>query len=183
MFGFWLPIGLLLASMILFTAAIAKRHNRITAETYRLTAVIWLVAVAILGIGFGWSSYQMGQTLTRFESVKARANLLQNHIKAVEAQRQLMYFADPLQEADPIAQQKYREVLRNKAQSISSESTALSKEMTSARSQFDAFNKVRTRRDLMLFLSVLVLASALTMGAIYRDAIRRRRIDKRPVRP
>ena len=183
MFGFWLPIGLLLASMILFTAAIVKRHNRITAETYRLIVVIWSVAVVTLGVGFGWSSYQMGQTLTRFESVKARADVLQNHIKAIEAQQQLMHFADPLQEDDPIAQLKYREVLRNKAQSISSESTALKQEMTSASSQFDAFNEVRTRRDLMLFLCVIVLASALTMGAIYRDAIRRSRIDKRPVRP
>jgi hypothetical protein len=182
MFGFWLPIGLLIASMILFATAIAKRRKRLSAETYRLTVVIWSVAVVTLGLGFGWSSYQMGQTLTRFESVKARANLLQNHIKAIEAQRQLMYFADPLQEADPIAQQKYREVLRNKAQSISSESTALKQEMTSAHSQFEKLNRARMHRDRILFLCVVVFASALTMGAIYRDAIRRRGIDKRLAR-
>ena len=181
MFGFWLPIGLLIASICLFAIAFAKKHNRVTADAYRLIMVIWSVAVVTLGLGFGWSSYQMGQTLTRFESVKARANLLQNHIKAIEAQQRLMYFADPLQEADPIAQQKYREVLRNKAQSISSESTALSQEMTSARSQFHAFNEVRTRRDFVLFLCVLVLASALTVGVIYRDAIRWRRINERTV--
>ena len=137
MFGFWLPVGLLIASIGHPAILIAKKRNRITAETYRLIGVIWLVAVVILSIGVGWSSYQMQQTLTRFASVKARADVLQKQIKAAEAQQQLMHFADPLQEADPIAQQKYREVIRKKALSISGESKALTQDLALARSQFD----------------------------------------------
>ena len=81
MFGFWLPVGLLIASIGHPAILIAKKRNRITAETYRLIGVIWLVAVVILSIGVGWSSYQMEQTLTRFESVKARADVLRNKSK------------------------------------------------------------------------------------------------------
>ena len=51
MFGFWLPIGLLIASVILFTAPIAKRRKRLSAETYRLTVVIWSITVIVLSIG------------------------------------------------------------------------------------------------------------------------------------
>ena len=137
MFGFWLPVGLLIASIGLPAILIAKKRNRITAETYRLIGVIWLVAIVILSIGVGWSSYQMERALTRFESVKARADVLQKQIKAAEAQQQLMHFADPLQEADPIAQQKYREVIRKKVLSISGESKALTQDLALARAQFD----------------------------------------------
>ena len=178
MFGF-LPVGLLIASIGLPAILIAKKRNRITAETYRLIGVIWLVAVVILSIGVGWSSYQMEQTLTRFECVKARADVLQKQIKAAEAQQQLMHFADPLQEADPIAQQKYREVIRKKALSISGESKALTQDLALARSQFDEVSQARMHREFILVLCVLVLASTLTLGAVYRDAIRRRRVEKR----
>lgn len=181
MFGFWLPVGLLLASIALFTIAIAKKNNCVSTETYRLTVVLWSMAVIVLSIGIGCSSYQMEQMLGRFEMVKANADVLQKHIKAAEAQRRLMYFADPLQEDDPVAQQNYREALRNKALSIGDETKALTQELASARSQFDAFNQTRMRRDLILFLCVLGLASALTTAAIYRDAIRRRRINEREV--
>ena len=168
--GFWLPVGLLIASIGLLAILITKR-NRITAETYRLIGVIWLVAVVILSIGVGWSSYQMEQTLTRFESVKARADGLQKQIKAAEAQ-QLMHFADPLQEADPIAQQKYREVIRQKALSISNESKALTQDLALARAQFDELDQARIHREFISILCVLVLATTLTLAAIYRDAVR-----------
>ena len=140
MFGFWLPVGLLIASIGLPAILIAKKRNRITAETYRLIGVIWLVAIVILSIGVSWSSYQMERALTRFESVKARADVLQKQIKAAEAQQQLMHFADPLQEADPIAEQKYREVIRKKVLSISGESKALTQDLALARAQFDELN-------------------------------------------
>jgi hypothetical protein len=181
MFGFWLPVGLLIASIGLPAILIAKKRNRITAETYRLIGVIWLVAVVIviLSIGVGWSSYQMEQTLTRFESVKARADVLQKQIKAAEAQQQLMHFADPLQEPDVVELQNYREDIRNKALSISNESKALTQELASARSQFDELNQARIHREFILFLCVLVFASTLILGAVYRDAIRGRRVEKR----
>ena len=177
MFGFWLPVGLLIASIGLPAILIAKKQNRITKQTYRLIRVIWLVAVVILSIGVGWSSYQMEQTLTRFESVKARADVLQKHIKAAEAQQQLMHFADPLQEPDVVELQKYREDIRNKDLSISNESKALTQELASARSQFDELNQARIHREFILFLCVLVFASTLILGAVYRDAVRRRRAD------
>jgi len=179
MFGFWLPIGLLIASIGLPAILIAKKQNRITKQTYRLIWVIWSVAVVMLGIGIGSSSYQMEQTLTRFESAKARADALQKHIKAAEAQQQLMHFADPLQEPDVVELQNYREDIRNKALSISNESKALTQELASARSQFDELNQTRIHREFILFLCVLVFASTLILGAVYRDAIRRRRGEKR----
>ena len=81
MFGFWLPIGLLIASIGLPAILIAKKQNRITKQTYHLIWVIWSVAVVMLGIGIGSSSYQMKQALTRFENVKARADALQKQSK------------------------------------------------------------------------------------------------------
>ena len=179
MFGFWLPIGLLTASIGLFAIAFAKKRNHVTAETYRLTAVIWSVAVVTLSLGFGWSSYQMEQALSRFEHMKTRADLLQKHIKAADAQQQLMRFADPLQEEDPVALQNYREVLRHKALSICDERKALMQEVASARSQFDEVNQARMHRELILVLCVLVLASIFILGAVYRDDIRRRRVEER----
>jgi hypothetical protein len=113
------------------------------------------------------------------ENLKVRADALQKHIKAVEAQKQLMHFADPLQEADRIALEKYREVLRNTALSISDESKVLAQELASVRSQFDELNQARMHREFILVFCVLVLASTLILGAVYRDAIRRRRIEKR----
>ncbi len=175
MFGFWLPIGLLLASVGLVAMAIAKRHNCMTAETYRLTVVIWSIAVIVLSIGIGSSSYQMEQTLGRFESVKAKADVLEKHIEAAEAQQQLMHFADPLQEEDPVALQPYREALRKKTWLISGERDALTEELTSARFQFDEFNQTRIDRDFTLFICVLVLASVLTTALLYSDALRKTR--------
>lgn len=175
MFGFWLPIGLLIASLGLFGIAIARRHNRMTAETYRLSVFIWSIAVLTLGLGFGWSSYQMEQTLGRFENVKAKADVLQKHIKAAEGQLQLMHFADPLQEDDPIALQNYRRV---QASSIRDDDNALTQEVAEVRSQFDEFTQVRMQRDFTLFLCVLGLASALTAAAICRDVTHRRHVDE-----
>ena len=163
MFGFWLTVGLLIASIGLIAILIAKKRNRITAETYRLIGVIWLVAVVILSIGVGWSSYQMEQTLTRFESVKARADVLQKHIKAAEAQQQLMHFADPLQEPDVVELQKYREDIRNKDLSISNESKALTQELASARSQFDELDQARIDREFISVLCVQVFISMLIL--------------------
>ena len=140
---FWLPIGLLLASIGPPAIFIAKRRGRITDQTYRLTWVVWSIAVVLLGIGIGWSSYQMHRPIRDLENLKVRADALQKHIKAAEAQKQLMHFADPLQEADPIALEKYREVLRNTALSISDESKALAQELASVRSQFDELNQAR----------------------------------------
>ena len=179
MFGFWLPIGLLIASIGLPAILIAKKQNRITKQTYHLIWVIWSVAVVMLGIGIGSSSYQMKQALTRFENVKARADALQKHIKAAEAQQQLMHFTDPLQGPDGVEPQKYREDIRNKALSISNESKALTQELATARSQFDELNQARIHREFILVLCVLMLASTLILGAVYRDAIRRRRVEKR----
>jgi hypothetical protein len=153
--------------MILFAIAIAKKHNRVTAETYRLVVVIWSIAVLTLGLGFDWSSHQMEQTLGPFENVKTKAEALQKYIKAAEAQRRLMYFADPLQD-DPIARQNYREVLRKKTLLINNEREMLTEDLASARSQFDARDQTRIRRDFILFLCVLVPAVMLTLGAIYR---------------
>jgi hypothetical protein len=176
---FWLPIGLLLASIGPPAIFIAKRRGRITDETYRLTWVVWSIAVIVLSIGIGWSSYQMHQPIGELEKLKVRADALQKHIKAAEAQQQLMHFADPLQQAGPIALEKYREVLRNTALSISDESKELVQDLTLARSQFDELNQARTHREFILALCVLVLASTPILGAIYRDAIRRRRVEKR----
>jgi len=176
---FWLPIGLLLASIGPPAIFIAKRRGRITDQTYRLTWVVWSIAVVLLGIGIGWSSYQMHRPIRDLENLKVRADALQKHIKAAEAQKQLMHFADPLQEADPIALEKYREVLRNTALSISDESKALAQELASVRFQFDELNQARMHREFILVLCVLVLASTLILGAVYRDAIRRRRVEKR----
>jgi hypothetical protein len=176
---FWLPIGLLLASIVPPAIFIAKRRGRITDEIYRLTWVVWSIAVILLSIGIGWSSYQMHHPIGDLENLKVRADALQKHIKAVEAQKQLMHFADPLQEADRIALEKYREVLRNTALSISDESKVLAQELASVRSQFDELNQARMHREFILVFCVLVLASTLILGAVYRDAIRRRRIEKR----
>jgi hypothetical protein len=176
MFGFWLPIGLLIASLCLIAIAIAKKHNRITTKTYRLAAIICSAAVVTLSIDFCWSSYQMEQTLNRLEGVKARADILENHIKAAEAQRHLMHFADPLQEPDPITQQKYQEALRNKGSLIGDETRALIEEQVSARTQLDELNQARMQREFVLFLCVLVPATTLVVGAIFRDAIRGRRV-------
>ena len=175
MFGFWLPIGLLIASMILFATAIAKRHKGLSAETYRLTVVIWSVAVVTLGLGFGWSSYQMEQTLGRLENVKAKAAALQEHIKAIEARQQLLHFADPLQEDNPVALQNYRKV---QASSIRDDSKALTQEVAEARSQFNEFTQARTHREFILFLCVVVPAAMLTVGAIYRYAVRKRHLNQ-----
>ena len=70
-------------------------------------------------------------------------------------------------------------MIRNKALSISNESKALTQELASARSQFDELNQARIHREFILVLCVLVFASTLILGAVYRDAIRRRRAEKR----
>jgi hypothetical protein len=63
--------------------------------------------------------------------------------------------------------------------SISDESKALAQDLTLARSQFDELNQARMRREFILVLWVLVLASTLILGAVYRDALRRRRVERR----
>jgi hypothetical protein len=177
---FWLPIGLLLASIGLPAIFIAKKRGCITDETYKLIWVVWSIAVIMLGIGIGWSSYQMDQPLGHLESIKVRADALQKRIKAgEEARRQLSQFTDPQQAADIAALSKRRADIRKEAVSITDESKALTKDLASVRSQFDELNQARMHREFILFLCVLVLTSTLILGAVYRDAIRRRRVEER----
>ena len=44
MSGFWLPLGLVLASIGLAATLIAKKHGRISDETYKLIGVVWSIA-------------------------------------------------------------------------------------------------------------------------------------------
>ena len=69
--------------------------------------------------------------------------------------------------------------IRREAASIGDERNALAEELALVRSQFDELNQARTQREFILVLCVLVLASSLILGAVYRDAIRGRRVEKR----
>ena len=180
MSGFWLPIGLLLASIGPPAILIAKKRGRISDETYRLIGVVWSIAIIMLGIGIGWSSYQMDQPLRRLESIKVRADALQKRINAAKgAQQHLTQFTDPQQAADTAALTKRRADKRMEAVSISDESQALTEDLALARSQFDEVNQGRMHREFILVLCVLVLASTLVLGAVYSDAFRRRRVEGR----
>ena len=170
MFAFWLPVGLLIASASPPVLLIAKKQMRITALTHRRLGMIWSITVVVLGVSIGWSSYQMQQPLRRLETIRASADILQKHIKSADAELQLMHFADPLEEIDPIAQQKYQETIRKRALSISAESKALAQDLVSARSQFDQLNEARMRRDLLIFVCGFVL----TIVLILRNAVGRR---------
>ena len=170
MFAFWLPVGLLIASASPPVLLIVKKQMRITALTHRRLGMIWSITVVVLGVSIGWSSYQMQQPLRRLETIRASADILQKHIKSADAELQLMHFADPLEEIDPIAQQKYQGTIRKRALSISAESKALAQDLVSARSQFDQLNEARMRRDLLIFVCGFVFAIIL----ILRNAVGRR---------
>jgi hypothetical protein len=177
MSGFWLPIGLLLACIGLPAIFIAKKRGRITDETYRLIGVVWSIAVIMLSIGISWSSYQMDQSLRHLESIKVRADALQKRIKGADQQR--TQFTDPQQAADTAALSKRRSDIRKEAVAISDESKAPTKDLALVRSEFDELNQARVHREFILFLCVLVLASIFILGAVYRDDIRRRRVEER----
>ena len=171
MSGFWLPLGLVLASIGLAATLIAKKHGRISDETYKLIGVVWSIAIIMICIGIGWSSYQMDRPLRHLEGIKVRSDALQERIKATKgAQQQLSRFTDPQQGADTAALTKRRADNRKEAVSISDESKALTEDIPLARSQFDEVNQARMHRKFILVLCVLVLASTLILGAVYRDA-------------
>ena len=171
MSGFWLPLGLLLASIGLPATLIAKKRGRISEETYKLIGVVWSIAIIMLCIGIGWSSYQMDQPLRHLESIKVRADALQKRIKAAKgAQQQFTQFTDPQPAADTPALTKRRAYNRKEAVSISDESKALTEDLALARFQFDEVNQARMHREFILVLCVLVLASTLILRAVYRDA-------------
>ena len=172
MSGFWLPLSCAPGAEYWAPCRTYRKEARSHfGRILQTIGVVWSIAIIMLCIGIGWSSYQMDRPLRHLEGIKVRADALQKRIKAAKgAQQQLTQFTDPQQGADTAALTKRRADKRKEAVSISDESKALTEDLALARSQFDEVNQARMHREFILVLCVLVLASTLILGAVYRDA-------------